>query len=853
MIYTCCEENRRAAVEVHATLNGIDWLEVLDLDAPLGSPRQQTLMVRLLKPVPAGISTDNVRIEGGERIRNVGIEWVGVASAPPAQAIPAEQTFFTSLDDADQVLLVRTDIPGDFSSYQLRLVQGSASDAPLADFDPRLSAVAFEFKVECPSDFDCAPINDCPEEVSSTPEINYLARDYNSLRRLVIDRLTRQMPGWQDRSPADLVTTLGELIAYVGDLQHYQLDGIATEAYLHTARRRTSLRRHALLVDYKMHEGSNARAWLHIEVSGGVFNLPADLRFYTRVAGVPSNVTPASSDQRALLRATPLVFEPMHDTTLRIEHNDFEFYTWGDERCCLLGGATEATLGGHWPELAVGDVLIFEEKIGPLSGAAEDADPAHRYAVRLSGVRAFDGGNPLVDPLDETEITEIHWHADDALPFPLCLSSETDATHGSVLIENVSIALGNNILVDHGLSIEDESLGKVPAAKLQYPAKLADPCQRDSPEPLPPRYLPRLAKGPLTQQGTVSKTRLENGIRRSERVLFDPDASASAALQWAISDTVPAIVLSDGEDSWSARRELLSSRASDTDFVVEIEDEGSTRVRFGDDVHGRRPDSGTAFSANYRIGNGVEGNVGADSIAHAITTEGRILSLRNPLPASGGVIGETAAEVRRHAPQAFRTQERAVTPEDYAEVTERLDGVQRAAAGLRWTGSWHTVFTTVDRDGGEPVDAEFGSAVIEHLDRYRMAGHDLRVNNPAQVSLEIDLLVCVNAEYFRRNVRLGLLDVFSSGMRADGEAGLFHPDDFSFGQTVYLSPLYAAARSVAGVDSVQVTRFHRQGQEDPKPLADGFMTLGRLEIARLDNDPNFPEHGVLRLDLHGGK
>jgi hypothetical protein len=31
------------------------------------------------------------------------------------------------------------------------------------------------------------------------------------------------------------------------------------------------------------------------------------------------------------------------------------------------------------------------------------------------------------------------------------------------------------------------------------------------------------------------------------------------------------------------------------------------------------------------------------------------------------------------------------------------------------------------------------------------------------------------------------------------------------------------------------------------------MPLGRLEIARLDNDPNFPEHGLLRLDLRGGK
>jgi hypothetical protein len=31
------------------------------------------------------------------------------------------------------------------------------------------------------------------------------------------------------------------------------------------------------------------------------------------------------------------------------------------------------------------------------------------------------------------------------------------------------------------------------------------------------------------------------------------------------------------------------------------------------------------------------------------------------------------------------------------------------------------------------------------------------------------------------------------------------------------------------------------------------MRLGRLEIPRLDNDPNFPERGVLRLVLFGGK
>ncbi|HWK82421.1 MAG TPA: putative baseplate assembly protein, partial [Caldimonas sp.] len=95
--------------------------------------------------------------------------------------------------------------------------------------------------------------------------------------------------------------------------------------------------------------------------------------------------------------------------------------------------------------------------------------------------------------------------------------------------------------------------------------------------------------------------------------------------------------------------------------------------------------------------------------------------------------------------------------------------------------------------------------------------------------------------------------LFSNRLLVDGSRGLFHPDNFSFGQTVYLSPLYAAAHQVPGVASVQVTTFQRQGTDDPSYLLNGELPLDRLEIARLDNDPNFPEHGVLRLDLDGGK
>ena len=107
-------------------------------------------------------------------------------------------------------------------------------------------------------------------------------------------------------------------------------------------------------------------------------------------------------------------------------------------------------------------------------------------------------------------------------------------------------------------------------------------------------------------------------------------------------------------------------------------------------------------------------------------------------------------------------------------------------------------------------------------------------------------------EHLRANVRDAISRRFGNRQVA-GRRGFFHPDNFTFGQSVFLSEIYRAAQEIPGVDSVRVTRFRRQGTRDRCALLDARIDLGRLEIARLDNDPNYPEHGVLRLTMLGGK
>ena len=85
----------------------------------------------------------------------------------------------------------------------------------------------------------------------------------------MLDRLAVSMPDWKERNPADLGIALVEMLAYAADHLSYFQDAVATEAYLGTARRRASVRRHARLVDYFMHDGANARAWIAVDVTPG--------------------------------------------------------------------------------------------------------------------------------------------------------------------------------------------------------------------------------------------------------------------------------------------------------------------------------------------------------------------------------------------------------------------------------------------------------------------------------------------------------------------------------------------------------------------------------------------------------
>ncbi|HYM73664.1 MAG TPA: hypothetical protein VET89_11825 [Stellaceae bacterium] len=824
-VYFCAARNRRTLVLAAPPLNGIDYLEVATAD-------QKVLLLSFLRdPSPLALGPQQILITGGESITSV-----QVVSVAPAT-------------DRLNTLAVQVDRAGDFSPYALSLRADGSTVEPPAGVDPALSQIAFSFKAGCPVTADCLPILCCPRPAPDEPDINYLAKDYPGFVQVMLDRMSVLAPGWTERHAADLGVTLVEALAYVADHLSYRQDAVATEAYLGTARSRVSLHRHARLVDYRVDEGENARVWLHVGASAEGVVLDAGTIVLPRVAGVTARIVPNSRVATTMRAEAATIFETLVPATLGQSLNGMSFYTWGDAQCCLPAGATTATLSGHLDGLAAGDALLFEEVRGPLTGAPEDADRRHRWVVRLTGVSCRDRfGNVLVDPANgdpaTNAVTLIEWGAADALPFALCLSSVTDPAHGSQAISDVSVARGNMVPADQGLWHDFTPIGTVPAPPpLPVGGSGASCCGTPAATRPPPYFFPSLPAAPLT-------------FARP----FDATAPASALTVAPAEDPTPPqpqiCVRDDGGGKWKAETDLLSLDGLQPGFVVEVERDGTAFLRFGDGEYGAAPDTGLIFSARFRTGNGSAGNVGPDTLGHILAANPNITAVRNPLAAAGGRDPDTMEAIRQRAPWDFRTQLRAVTEADYGDVAARDPAIREARGTLRWTGSWRTAFVAIDPASTAPAAPSplaLARATLQRLNLMRMAGTDLAVEPAIIVGLRIALAICVKPGYRRTDVAAALTQVLISGPTCDGTPGLLDPSHFSFGQTIYLSPIIAAAQDVEGVASVRATAFQRVDDPARDAVADGFLTMQRLEIARVDNDPSRPDRGILELSLDGGQ
>lgn len=698
-------------------------------------------------------------------------------------------------------VLLQFDGEGDFSIYTLTV------NGP--DIDPFFSSHKLRFRLACDDSFDCRePVPVVPPTPEIPVVIDYLAKDYAGFRQALLDFIPTRLPDWTERSEADIGMMLLELFAATADTLSYMQDRVANEAFLSSATQRRSVAGHLALLGYRIDEGAAASTWLQFQV-----NTTSPLLLE---AGFRVSTNPLSNNELVI------VFETYAPAILRAEHNAIPIYDWGNTNCCLPVTSLSVALKGQYDQLQAGDYILFE-----------DSSSGHRDVVRLAA-------RPEVIPPDPIKarpdgpITLVNWSIATPLHYDYCIQGTT--------------VRGNLALATHGETIADEVLRDLtPEQKAELDAEIAarKPGQRI------PRQRLELNRAPLAH------------IDASTQALVAPLGQATPAV--GAPRSVSTLELKVDGVVWQELPSLLDSGPTDSVYRVEVDDEGYATVVFGDGTFGRRPDETSTVTATYRLGGGTVGNLAADTLVlpqPGNTPIPWFCSVTNPLPASGGRDLESSAHARRFGPATFQKPFVAVTAADYQAIAQDFTDsgeqhpIQRANAAFRWTGSWLTVTLTVDPFGVEGLNAGLHNALLTFLDGRRLAGYDLEVKQAIYVPVDLVIEFCLVKGFLAEDVRQRLLQALSNADLPGGQKGFFHPGNFSLGDNLYASRLFAAITAVPGVESAQIAQLTRSRSARPVDetvanLRRGYLLVGPNEIIRLDNDRNFPQNGTLTIRSKG--
>jgi hypothetical protein len=765
---------------------------------------------------------------GGESLREVPL----VAAPPPAWRTRAGR----------RVLQVVTTVPGDFSRYRFRL------DHPLVD--PYFSEVPFSFKANCPSELDCEPLpHECPDEALVDYPVNYTARDFWSIRQALLDFAADRHPAWKDRLEADLGMMLVEVMSALGDEAAYYQDRVAREAYFDTATQRRSLRRHARLVDYQMHDGKGGSTWLDFTVNA-IDAINAGTPVWIRPPAVAGETVAQRRGRSAsVYEVGPGLTQGPPNYRVDPDVNAMPAYQWDKSVACLLVGSTSMHVGGHHAAALQLDDFTNPDVPGKFAvlrtNPNDAAVPARAWLVRI--VRVTDE----VDPLTAANITRLEWEAAQATLFEMELES--------------LVVRGNVVPATAGETLEAQfDIEPVPPAP-------------PAPFPPPPAHLP--AANAL-YDGNFSSYAVERSS-----MLFTLPGSEQRALVWHGRDArtaAPEVQLFEGVNSWEWRRALLGIVSAEPGEKVFTLDDGAwrrvasyrrvdetgqpqemihydyaggsgTTIRFGNGDFGEVPVRGTSFRAVYRLGRGRGDDVAADSLDDFDAALASVDAVTNPFGVTDALAPESASEVRQVAPDAFRAETfRAVRAEDYAAAVEKLPWVQRAGAQFRWTGSWLTLFATPDPKGSFAISPDERRDLERQLDRYRQAGREAYGLDPNFANIDLEIRVCVAPTAFSGDVKEAVLEALFGRRGVRAHPGFFSPDNWTFGTSLRRAALEAAIQSVPGVKAVEQILIRRRGWFDRRLFEELVYPVAAGEIVRVENDPNLPERGAVKLVMEGG-
>jgi len=347
-----------------------------------------------------------------------------------------------------------------------------------------------------------------------------------------------------------------------------------------------------------------------------------------------------------------------------------------------------------------------------------------------------------------------------------------------------------------------------------------------------------------------------HATRRRAEVLGESDGTPGQRLRLR---HAPALALQGDEtlevlpprgqewERWQAVESFAESGDDDPHFVFDAasgEVQLGTAVNAGDGSwrqYGRVPPKGALLRmSGYRSGGGRRGNLAPGTLSVLKSSIPSVAAVTNPVPATGGVDGETLDDARRRAPLQLRARYRAVTADDFEvlcrEASRQVARVfcippdpDDALVRLRLLPMVEDSARKLSVEELTPGE-ELLAQVAAHLDPRRMVGTRVHLAPvPLRgVSVVCDVQAALGADPGRveHDIERMLYTYLNPlvGGNPHGPGG-----GWEFGRALNQGELFGVVHQVPGVEFVKILRVYETdlvtGKQDPKPLG------SHLEIA----------------------
>jgi len=282
-------------------------------------------------------------------------------------------------------------------------------------------------------------------------------------------------------------------------------------------------------------------------------------------------------------------------------------------------------------------------------------------------------------------------------------------------------------------------------------------------------------------------------------------------------------------------------------YMVEYDENYRTMIMFADDVKGKIPPQGSDIVINYRFGGGSRGNINAGYINQIMNVTSDIVpgpvpvNIRNYTSGQGGENAETIEEIKSKIPLWNKSQNRAVSGEDYSFLAESFSTlyhgrVGKALAVLRNSGcSGNIIDLYVLQMDTETTLKTANSTLKGDLTNFinskKMLTDFVCIKDASQVFQNININISVSKFYYEFKK-----DIYDKIVQAVSD--FFDLNRWRIGQPLKKYDLVQYLNSIPNIASISIA-FVANSQNlvsDPDMLVVDFWKIVRPGIMNINID-----------------